>query len=138
MSNETRDEIKSYITRSNWKIVDIVERLKDYGIHTTPQALSNKLSRDTIRYSEVKAIAEIIGYKLTWEKIPVSESGLTSDISKVKIMPNMPGKGGLFNGSGILSDGIKNEFVETYKKQLQEDLFNAFIENYVIPENEKK
>ena len=68
MSNETRNEIKSYIALSGWKIVDIVEKLKDKGIETTPQALSNKLSRDTIRYSEVKAIAEIIGYELNWAK----------------------------------------------------------------------
>lgn len=68
MSNETRNEIKSYIALSGWKIVDIVEKLKDYGIETTPQGLSNKLSRDTIRYSEVKAIAEIIGYELQWTK----------------------------------------------------------------------
>ena len=68
MSNETRNEIKSYIALSGWKIVDIVEKLKDKGIETTPQALSNKLSRDTIRYLEVKAIAEIIGYELNWTK----------------------------------------------------------------------
>lgn len=68
MSNETRNEIKSYIALSGWKIVDIVEKLKDYGIETTPQGLSNKLSRNTIRYSEVKAIAEIIGYDITWTK----------------------------------------------------------------------
>lgn len=67
MSNETRNEIKSYIVGSGWTIVDIVEQLKNYGIITTPQALSNKLSRDTIRYSEVKAIADIIGYKIKWD-----------------------------------------------------------------------
>lgn len=68
MSNETRNEIKSYIALSGWKIVDIVEKLKDYGIESTPQGLSNKLSRDTIRFSEVKAIADIIGYKIDWTK----------------------------------------------------------------------
>lgn len=68
MNNETRNEIKSYIALSGWKIVDIVEELKKYGIETTPQALSNKLARNTIRYSEVKTIAEIIGYELNWTK----------------------------------------------------------------------
>ncbi|MBU3135031.1 LLM class flavin-dependent oxidoreductase [Clostridium gasigenes] len=68
MNNETRNEIKSYIALSGWKIVDIVEKLKEYGIETTPQGLSNKLSRDTIRFSEVKAIADIIGYKIDWTK----------------------------------------------------------------------
>ncbi|ELC8387951.1 LLM class flavin-dependent oxidoreductase (plasmid) [Clostridium perfringens] len=67
MTNATRNEIKSYITAKGWKMVDLVEALKDYGINTTPQALSNKLSRDTLRYSECKAIADIIGYNLVWE-----------------------------------------------------------------------
>ena len=39
MSNETRNEIKSYIAASGWKIVDVIEALKGYGIETTPQAL---------------------------------------------------------------------------------------------------
>lgn len=68
MSNETRNEIKSYIALSGWKLVDVIEALKGYGIETTPQALSNKLSRDTLRYSEAKAIADIIGYELNWTK----------------------------------------------------------------------
>ena len=46
----------------------MIEALKGYGIETTPQALSNKLSRDTLRYSEAKAIADIIGYELNWTK----------------------------------------------------------------------
>lgn len=68
MSNETRNEIKSYIALSGWKLVDIIEKLKEYGIETTPQALSNKLSRDTLRYSEAKAIANIIGFEIKWDK----------------------------------------------------------------------
>ncbi|WP_195951433.1 DUF6471 domain-containing protein [Clostridium saudiense] len=68
MSNETKNEIKSYIALSGWKLVDVIEALKGYGIETTPQALSNKLSRDTLRYSEAKAIADIIGYELNWTK----------------------------------------------------------------------
>lgn len=66
--NNTKNEIKSYITAKGWKMVDLVEALKDYGINTTPQALSNKLSRNTIRYSEVKIIAKIIGYNLEWRE----------------------------------------------------------------------
>lgn len=66
MTSEARNEIKSYIIKKGFKMVDIVDKLKLHGIETTPQALSNKLSRDTIRYSEVKAIADIIGYEIKW------------------------------------------------------------------------
>ena len=30
--------------------------------------LSNKLTKETIRYSEVKRIADILGYEIKWEK----------------------------------------------------------------------
>jgi hypothetical protein len=33
---------------------------------TTPQNISNKLTRGTIKYSEVKEIADIIGFKVVW------------------------------------------------------------------------
>lgn len=64
----TRNEIKGYMAMTGWKMVDLVEEMKNYGIETTTQALSNKLTRNTIRYSEVKIITEIIGYDLTWNK----------------------------------------------------------------------
>lgn len=35
---------------------------------TTTQNISNKLSRGTIKYSEILEIADIIGYKIVWEK----------------------------------------------------------------------
>jgi len=33
---------------------------------TTTQNISNKLTRGTIKYSEVKEIADIIGFKIDW------------------------------------------------------------------------
>ena len=32
------------------------------------QNLSNKLARGTIKYSEIKQIADILGYEIKWEK----------------------------------------------------------------------
>lgn len=67
-----RNEIKSYIAASGWTLVDIVEKMNESRLEeekTTPQNISNKLTRGTIKYSEVKEIAEIIGFKITWEQI---------------------------------------------------------------------
>lgn len=73
MDNDIRNEIKSYIAKSGWTITDIVKALNEkYPSEkdTTSQNLSNKLSRGTIKYSECREIAEIIGYKIEWvEKI---------------------------------------------------------------------
>lgn len=62
-----KNELKSYIVASGWKITDIVKAMKEkHGIETTSQNLSNKLSRGTIKYSECKIIADIIGYEIKW------------------------------------------------------------------------
>jgi hypothetical protein len=66
-----RNEIKSYIAASGWSLVDIVAKMNESRADsdkTTPQNISNKLTRGTIKYSEVKEIAEIIGFKVVWEK----------------------------------------------------------------------
>ena len=70
--NNIRNEIKSYIAASGWSLVDIVAKMNESRPEeekTTPQNISNKLTRGTIKYSEVKEIAEIIGFKITWEKL---------------------------------------------------------------------
>lgn len=66
-----RNEIKSYIAASGWSLVDIVAKMNENRADsdkTTPQNISNKLTRGTIKYSEIKEIAEIIGFKVVWEK----------------------------------------------------------------------
>lgn len=66
-----RNEIKSYIAASGWTLVDIVAKMNESrskSEQTTPQNITNKLTRGTIKYSEVKEIAETIGFKVVWEK----------------------------------------------------------------------
>lgn len=77
MNNKsTKNEIKEYIYQNDLKLVEIIEALNNYGIKTTSNAFTNKLNRDTVRYSEVKAIADILGCELTW-------------IPKTKVNPNI-------------------------------------------------
>ena len=67
--NLIRNEIKSYIAKSGWTLTDIVKEYnknRPPGEKTTTQNISNKLARGTIKYSEVKEIAEIMGYKIDW------------------------------------------------------------------------
>ena len=68
--NNIRNEIKSYFAASGWSLVDIVAKMNESrpdDEKTTPQNISNKLTRGTIKYSEVKEIADIIGFKIVWE-----------------------------------------------------------------------
>ena len=64
-----RNEIKAYIAASGWTLSDIVKEMnktRSAEDQTTPQNISNKLTRGTIKYSECKEIAEIIGYSIEW------------------------------------------------------------------------
>jgi len=66
-----RNEIKSYIAQSGWTLKAIVEEInkRNPNKETSISNLSNKLSRGTIRYSEAKEIADIIGLKIEWTEI---------------------------------------------------------------------
>lgn len=65
-----RNEIKAQIARSGWTLTNIVNSMnkaRSEDEQTTTQNISNKLTRGTIKYSEVLEIADIIGYKIVWE-----------------------------------------------------------------------
>lgn len=48
---------------------DIVRALNEkYSRNDTVQNLSNKLTRETIKYREAQEIAEIMGYSIEWVK----------------------------------------------------------------------
>jgi hypothetical protein len=48
---------------------DLVRALNEkYSRNDSVQNLSNKLSRQTLKYKEAQEIAEIIGYEIRWEK----------------------------------------------------------------------
>ncbi|MEY8416345.1 LLM class flavin-dependent oxidoreductase [Tissierella praeacuta] len=66
---DIKNEIKSYIVLSGYTMTEIVEMInKKYNRNDTVQNLSNKLARGTIKYSEAKEIADVIGYEIEWSK----------------------------------------------------------------------
>jgi len=69
-NNIIRNEIKSEIARSGMTLTAIVEEmnLRHADDKTTTQNISNKLTRQTIKYSEVLEIADIIGMRVEWIK----------------------------------------------------------------------
>lgn len=65
----TRDDIKSLIFKEGQTINSVAKELSRIsGKEITPNNLSLKLARDTLRYKEAKAIAEILGYELEFKK----------------------------------------------------------------------
>ena len=68
---KTKDEIKGNLTLKGWTLTEIVNeinrRRKISGLKKTSVSnVSNKINRGTIRYDEVKEIADIIGCSLEW------------------------------------------------------------------------
>ena len=48
-------------------IVKEMNKTRSKEQQTTTQNITNKLTRGTIKYSEILEIARIIGYKVIWE-----------------------------------------------------------------------
>lgn len=64
---ELKDEIKSYIAISGLTLTDIQKELNNRnGTNYSVQNLSKKINSETLRYSELKQIADILGFNITW------------------------------------------------------------------------
>lgn len=66
---EIRNEIKACIVREGMTMSEVVERLADeYGWSRSVPNLSGKLRRGSLRYSEAKELADVLGYDFVWQK----------------------------------------------------------------------
>lgn len=67
---DIKNEVKSKLAETGFTLTQVVEKMNE-GLpeekQTTVQNISNKLSRGTIKYSEVKQIANIIGMTIEWK-----------------------------------------------------------------------
>lgn len=59
-----REDIKVLIARKALTMTKVAEKLTERGRKTSPKSLSNKLARKTIKFEEVREIADILGYKI--------------------------------------------------------------------------
>lgn len=69
---DIKNEIKSKIALAGFTLTQVVEemnkRMPEGEKPTTVQNISNKMTRGTIKYNEVKMIAEIIGMDIDWKQ----------------------------------------------------------------------
>ena len=69
--NQVHNEIKAIIAQNGLTLTEVVNRLnqqRDSNEQTTVQNISNKLTRGTIKFSEVLEIAAVIDLKIIWTK----------------------------------------------------------------------
>lgn len=66
---DIRNEIKAYIVREGMTVKDVIRILqKKKGWSGSASNFSDKLTRGTIRYREVKNLADVLGYTVIWVK----------------------------------------------------------------------
>ncbi len=64
-----RNEIKAYIIRTGWTMLNLVEELSvRYGWSSSVSNFSAKLQRESLRYKEAIQIADVLGYDIVWVK----------------------------------------------------------------------
>lgn len=69
MKSNLRNLMKSYIVREGMTMQEVVELLSDeYGWSDSVSNLSNKLQRESLRYTEAVQLADVMGYDIVWKK----------------------------------------------------------------------
>ena len=69
MASDLKNEIKSYIVRTGCTMQEVVDLLADeHGWSDSVSNLSNKLQRESLRYTEAVQLADALGYDIIWQK----------------------------------------------------------------------
>ena len=69
MPSEMQKFFNSKRALSGMTFAKVIEEYnKSTNQHTTVSNINNKLSRDTIKYSEIVKIADVMGYDIEWIK----------------------------------------------------------------------
>lgn len=68
--NKTRSKIKSFLASNGVTLTDVVKIMNERHPDepTTQQNLTNKLARETIKFSEVEEIADILNHEIIFKK----------------------------------------------------------------------
>lgn len=62
--------IKIFAAEENISVAELIRRFSKYaGKEYSTQSFSNRLRNGTVHYNEVEKIAEMLGYKIKFEKI---------------------------------------------------------------------
>lgn len=67
MKSNLRNEIRAYIVRRGMTMQEVVDLLSnEYGWSGSASNLSNKLQRESLRYTEAVQLADALGYNIQW------------------------------------------------------------------------
>jgi len=66
----SREYVKILLVKENMSLTELARKMTVFtGKKYSQQGLSNKLARDTLRFSEIYVITKILGYEIKFDKI---------------------------------------------------------------------
>jgi hypothetical protein len=68
-NNPIKNEIKSIIAKKGMTMTAVVELInnnRDTANKTSVQNLNNKLTRESIKYTEMVELADVLGFDIKW------------------------------------------------------------------------
>lgn len=68
MPSELQKLFKSYLALSGKSFTNVIDEYNQSNEPTTVSNINNKLARETIKYSEIVKLADILGYDIQWIK----------------------------------------------------------------------
>lgn len=67
-AKELELKLKSTLAGTGHTLTSLVNELKEQGVSTTVQNVSNKIKRGSLNYLEVNEMLNAIGYEIHWVK----------------------------------------------------------------------
>jgi hypothetical protein len=136
---DIKQQIKEYLNKKNTtltNVVNIINSFKSKEEQTTVQNVNNKLTRGTIKYSEVLEIAQILGYDIIWQEQKPNEVNLST--FNIEYIPpsNYPVQ------SGVNYDKPKENPRNVEIDQLVQKFFSIVIDelnknSYIFPNKQE-
>lgn len=116
-ANKVSSIVKTQLANANVTLTKIVEEMnKVNNEKTTVQNLSNKLTRGTIKFSEILQIADLAGYELNWEK------KININISNKQFKNSELNAKEISNKINTIALKIKTKAYQDYLKEITENM----------------
>jgi len=69
MNNELREDIKILLLKKHMTMTELASKMSEFlGKNVSQSGLSQKLGNESLRYDELMAILEILGYDFEYKK----------------------------------------------------------------------
>lgn len=132
---DIKQQIKEYLNKKNASltgVVNMINSFKPQEEQTTVQNINNKLTRGTIKYSEVLEIAQVLGYDIIWQEQKSNQINL----SAFKFENIVNNTNTIQTGANYerIKENPNNNLIEQEVRRFYSNLL-VLLSNYNFPDN---